>query len=73
MVHFRKGDFKVLCGKISKISGQRLIKEKASQDGREIFKNEILTLQKGELSKQLCSGPGSNMTTVDSVKVHAVD
>ena len=39
--------------KISKISGQRLIKAKAAQDNRGTFITKILTVWMGEMSKQV--------------------
>lgn len=43
----------MLHGKISKISGQRLTKAKASQDNRDNFIKEILTVWMGKVSKQV--------------------
>lgn len=59
-VDFRKGDLKLLHGKVSKISGQRCVKTKASPNNRETFINEILTIQKGEVSKQVMWQPAEH-------------
>ena len=49
----RAGDFKVLHRKISKISGQRLIKARAAQDNRDTLITKILTVRMGEMAKQV--------------------